>query len=179
MTRPITSYTSLRERSPASIFSSGSIVEINAEGYSIVSTSNGTAWASVGRSDFLNDRPIAVEFGIGTWQSEDGIYSSDGEVWVQIGEDKSSLVIAARPTVTADNGKLLINATVGALAITVAPSMVDNFGIQLVQASTGVISVVAGEGVTFIGTPLVTVNAGDIIRLIWVAEDTYIVKVNS
>lgn len=84
--------------------------------------------------------------------------------------------LASRSATEVDNGKVLVNATAGAMSLTIDAGMVTDFGLVVAQASTGTCTLVAGAGVTFVGTTLVTAEASDVLTLLWVSANTYIVK---
>lgn len=69
-------------------------------------------------------------------------------------------VTAARTLVAADNGTTLYNNTANAYAITVPSGLPIGFGVQLVQKSTGAISVVAGSGAAVVSADNFTKTGG-------------------
>jgi hypothetical protein len=85
---------------------------------------------------------------------------------------------ASRATTSTDNGAFLENATANDYTITVEASTVPN-GLLASQRADGKVVLVAGAGVTFIGSVLSTVNAGDFISLTKTATaNTFIVSIS-
>lgn len=77
-----------------------------------------------------------------------------------------------------DNGLLFVNNTTSNLTKTIPANIGNDFGFAMVQGSTGTVGVVAGAGVTLIGPSTATSGQGQIIGVIYIAPNTYIVKVN-
>jgi hypothetical protein len=128
----------------------------------------------------IADRPSANEFGVGTWQDETGTLTTcDGSSWSAVGgvSGGSLALTASRNALSTDNGLFLINSTASNFTYTIQSGQATDFGLALVQESTGTVTVTAGVGVTFVGSLLVTAIAGDIISIIWVADNTYLIKV--
>lgn len=69
-------------------------------------------------------------------------------------------VTGARTLVAADNGSTLYNNTANAYAITVPTGLPAGFSVQLVQKSTGVLSVVAGASTTVVSPDSFTKTGG-------------------
>ena len=86
-------------------------------------------------------------------------------------------ITSSRSTTSADDNALLENSTVTNYTITVAAGTVPN-GLVLQQLNTGLITIAAGAGVTFIGSVLSTSGAGQTISIIpTTTANTFNVKV--
>jgi hypothetical protein len=77
-----------------------------------------------------------------------------------------------------DNGLTLINSTVSDFTKTIPVNIGTDFGFAMIQASTGTCTIAAGTGVTFIGSLMATSSVGGIVAAIWIAPNTYVIKVN-
>lgn len=89
---------------------------------------------------------------------------------------KSLYVPASRDALITDNSNILINGSASNYTITIQSGMPVDFGFILVQGSTGTLTIAAGAGVTFIGTTLATVSAGNTLSIIWTNTNTYVIK---
>lgn len=95
------------------------------------------------------------------------------------GVSSGSTQITASSTCTAaDNGLLFVNNTTSNYTKTIPANIGTDFGFAMVQGSTGTVGIVAGAGVTLIGSSTATTGQGQIIGVINIAPNTYIVKVN-
>lgn len=103
---------------------------------------------------------------------------ADGGKWGNIVQSDSTALTGTRNASAADDGLLLINGSASNYTITLPAGMATDFGFALVQSSTGTCTIAAGAGVTFIGATLATTSAGDILTVIWVSANTYIIKVS-
>jgi len=139
----------------------------------------GTTFASNG-SGPIADRPSAADFGTGTWLDEAGtLTTSDGSAWLDVGGTSggSLALTATRDSLSTDNGLFLINSTSSNFSYTITAGQATDFGLALIQESIGTVTVTAGSGVTFVGAIVSTAAVGEIISVIWVATNTYMIKV--
>ncbi len=83
---------------------------------------------------------------------------------------------SSRSAVPLDNEKVLVNVSGSNHTLTIEAGMVADYGLALVQASTGTCTLAAGVGVTFIGATLSTATAGDVLTLLYIGLNNYIVK---
>lgn len=88
----------------------------------------------------------------------------------------SNYITGNADATAAQNGKILINNTASNYTITIQSGMASDYGIALVQASTGTCTVAAGAGVTLVGATLATSTQGGVLAIVWVAANTYVVK---
>ena len=86
-------------------------------------------------------------------------------------------ITSSRATTSADDNALLENSTTTSYTITIASGTVPN-GLIFQQLNTGLITVTAGSGVTFIGSVLSTSGAGQTISVIpTTTANTFNIKV--
>lgn len=101
-------------------------------------------------------------------------------LWAIVDESSGSTVSTAltssRAATADDNSKVLVNSSASNYSLTINTGMGVDFGLALAQTSTGTCTLVAGGGVTFIGTSTATITAGDTLTLLYVGTNTYIVK---
>jgi lysophospholipase L1-like esterase len=82
----------------------------------------------------------------------------------------------SRNATDADDTAILSNGTANNYVLTLTTELRKNFGVSLVQSSTGTCTLAAGAGVTLIGSPLATVAQGDELTATWVSANTYVVR---
>ena len=77
-----------------------------------------------------------------------------------------------------DNGLLFVNSSIDSLTKTIPVNIGTDFGFAMVQSTTGSCAIAPGTGVTFINALQATSAPGQLIAAIYVAPNTYIIKVN-
>jgi hypothetical protein len=125
--------------------------------------------------------PDAVAYGVGMLWLDGDLYWCDGSAYAAAGGGSSSAtvqVIGARSAALADDGQILKNSTASNYAITIDADMAADFGFAYQQVSTGLASVVAGAGVTFVGTTLTTANPGDMLIITQMAVNKYAIYIS-
>lgn len=97
---------------------------------------------------------------------------------ITLGLSLGDALTSSRSTTIEDNEKLLRNETTTNYSLTIVANTTPNGG-AAIQISTGLVTLVAGAGVTLRGSPLQTYLANDIIM--WepsgVAPNDFVVKV--
>lgn len=88
-------------------------------------------------------------------------------------------ITESRNSQASDDGNYLVNATGSNYTYMLVSGMGENFGVVLIQQSTGTITIAAGSGVTFVGDSFATSEIGNIIYVIWLTGETYLVKIVS
>lgn len=112
-----------------------------------------------------------VSAGIATTQIDT---NPDGDN--QLARKVVSTPLTTRSAAAADDGNILVNSGASNYTLTIPSGLPQDFGVALLQSSTGTCTVAAGGGVTLIGSTLATTSAGDLLAVIWVADNTYVVK---
>lgn len=102
----------------------------------------------------------------------------DGISRQQLIRSQTMQLTGNRDALPGDDGNILANNTASNYTITIQKNMGDNFGFAMIQGSTGTCTVAAGTDVTLIGSTLATTNAGDLLAVIWVSDNSYVVKVS-
>jgi len=111
-----------------------------------------------------------VSAGIATTQIDT---NPDGDN--QLARKVVSTQLTTRSAAATDDGNILVNSGASNYTLTIPSGLPQDFGVALLQSSTGTCTVAAG-GVTLIGSTLATTSAGDLLAVIWVADNTYVVK---
>jgi hypothetical protein len=125
--------------------------------------------------------PDAAAYGVGMVWLGGALYWSDGTSYAAAGgggggaTSETALVSASRATTAADDGDYLANNSANNYTITVDPDMPANFGLALLQASTGTLTFAAGAGVTLTGNSLVTSEAIRALSLVYISPNNYLV----
>ena len=90
----------------------------------------------------------------------------------------SSPITASSTCTAADNGLLFVNNTTSNYTKTIPANIGTDFGFAMVQGSTGTVGVIAGTGVTLIGSLTATSGQGQILGIVQISPNSYVVKVN-
>lgn len=89
----------------------------------------------------------------------------------------SVTVTGSRNLTNADNGKILINNSGGAITLTVPSGLCPDFGAGFIQGTVANSTItLSGPAVTLTGATTATSAAGGMLALISIAPDSYVIK---